>query len=134
MKTVGQMVRWGVSSVGGLVANIALLTLWVDIVGLHPAVAIIPNFVFISAASYLLASHWVFPDGVSPSSLVGHIRQWAGTETAMLAGKVANYIIYLVLLPRIDYRLAWIVGAVATFLVTFSLNKWWWTRRSPSSR
>lgn len=135
MKTLGQMVRWGVSAVGGLIANLLLLTLWVDHIGLHPAVAIFPNFVLISTVSYLVTNHWVFPDGVSPSSLPAHIRQYVGTEAAMLAGKAANYVIYIVLIPVTDYRIAWVIGAVATFLITFGINKWWWSERvkSPSS-
>lgn len=133
MKTLGQMMRWGVSSVGGLVANIALLTVWVDHAGLHPAVAIVPNFVLLSTASYLVTNHWIFPEGVSPSGIREHVTQYAGTEGAMLAGKGANYLVYLALLPVLDYRVAWVVGAVATFLVTFGLNKWWWTARSSGS-
>lgn len=122
------LLRWGVKSVGGLAANVALLTLWVDGVGLSPAVALPINFVFISAASYVVTNEWVFDDGVTPSTWGAHARQWVGTEAAMLAGKGANYLIYLVLLPVTDYRIAWVVGAVATFLLTFGLNRWWWTR------
>lgn len=122
------LVRWGVKSVGGLAANLVLLTLWVDGVGIGPALALPVNFVLISAASYVVTDRWVFADGVTPDSWRAHARQWAGTEAAMLAGKAANYVIYLVLLPFEDYRVAWVVGAVATFLLTYGLNQWWWTR------
>lgn len=123
-----QAVRYGVKAVGGLAANIALLTVWVDYVGLHPAVAIVPNFVIISAAGYAVMNRWVFPGGVTPTTWTGHATQYAGTQAANVGGKLANYLAYLILLPVAEYRLAWIIGAVGTFALTFGLNKWWWER------
>lgn len=125
--------KWGVSSVGGLVANLALLTVWVDGVGIDPVYAVLINFVLISAASYTLANWWIFADGVTPTTATGHAVQWAGMETGMFAGKLANYGIYILLLPITDYRIAWTVGAVVTFAVTFTLNKMWWQRTSQVS-
>lgn len=128
-----QLVRWGVKSVGGLVANLALLTVWVDGLGVHPALALVANFVVISLASYVVTDRWVFADGVTPTGLREHVRQWAGTEAAMLGGKVANYVLYLALLPVVDYRVAWVAGAGATFLLTYGLNKWWWDGRTAAT-
>lgn len=128
-----QILKWGVSSVGGLVANLVLLTVWVDGAGIPPEFAVVINFVLISAGSYALANWWVFADGVSPATARGHAKQWAGMETGMVAGKAANYVIYLALLPVTDYRIAWTVGAVATFGVTYGLNKLWWERSSQAS-
>jgi len=125
-RTLSQAVKWGLKAVGGLAANIALLTFWVDHVGLSPEVAIVPNFVLISAIGYSVTNRWIWPDGVSPSTWVGHARQYGGMQLANLSGKLANYIFYLVLLPIVDYRLAWIVGAIVTFAITFGLNKIWW--------
>jgi len=51
-------------------------------------------------------------------------------QAANLVGKAANYLLYLVFIPLMDYRIAWLAGAVATFLVTLALNKMWWERRS----
>lgn len=123
-----QIIKYACSSVGGLLANLALLTVWVDGAGIPAEYAVFINFVLISAASYGVANFWIFADGVSPSTLRGHAKQWVGMETGMFVGKAANYAIYIVLLPILDYRIAWTVGAVATFAVTFTLNKLWWER------
>lgn len=122
--------KWALKSVGGLLANLALLTVWVDVVGLHPAVAIVPNFVIISIAGYAITDQWIFPDGVSPQSVSEHVRQYVGMQSANIVGKAGNYGIYLIALPVIDYRAAWVLGAGVTFALSFTLNRWWWTRPS----
>lgn len=124
-----QLLKWGLKAIGGLLANVALLTVWVDGAGIHPAVAVILNWVIISVAGYGVANYWIFPDGVTPSTLRGHARQYAGMQLATAGGKGANYAVYLVLLPVTDYRVAWVVGAGVTFSLTFALNKWWWDGR-----
>jgi len=125
-----QLVLWGLKAVGGLAANLLLLTMWVDGAGLDPALAIFPNFVLISAVGYTLSNRYIFQEGVTPTSLWGHVVQFGGMQAANLVGKAANYLLYLVFIPLMDYRIAWLAGAVATFLVTFALNKMWWERRS----
>lgn len=122
--------KWGLKAVAGLAANLLLLTLWVDGLGIPAWLAILPNFVLISLAGYTVANHWIWADGVSPESLRGHARQYAGMQLAMGTGKVANYGLYLVLLPVVDYRLAWVLGAVATFSITFSLNNHLWASKA----
>lgn len=124
---IDRVAKWGLKSVGGLAVNVALLTLWVDYVGLSPALAIIPNFIIISAVGYTVTNHWIFADGVTPTTLRGHATQYTGMQAANLVGKAANYLLYLLLLPLVAYQVAWVVGAVVTFGVTFSLNRWWWT-------
>jgi len=125
------VVKWGVKAGGGLGANLLLLTVWVDIVGLPAWAAIPPNFIIISLAGYALTDRWIWPGGVSPSSWRGHLMQYLGMQAANGVGKAANYALYLVLLPVLDYRLAWVAGAGATFLLTYVLNRYWWTRGSP---
>jgi putative flippase GtrA len=124
------IIKWGLKAAGGLAANIVLLTLWVDAVGLPPSLAIAPNFVLISATGYTVADRWIWPEGVSPTTWRGHARQYVGMQTANMAGKVANYLVYLVLLPVVAYQVAWVVGAVATFMLTFAANRWWWRGRA----
>jgi len=127
-----QAVRWGIRSVGGLLANLALLTFWVDGVGVPAWLAIVPNWVILSTLGYVVTDRWVFAGYGSPDSRLGHVRQFLGSESIMIASKAVNYGIYLGLLSLIDYRLAWVVGAVATFVLTFGGNRWWWAR-SPVS-
>jgi len=120
--------KWFLKSAGGLVANLVLLTLWVDGFNLHPLAAIAINFVVISCAGYVLAMQWIFPDGMQPISVRGHLKQYIGMQLANATGKVGNIIIYAALLPVVDFRLAWLIGAVTTFGLTFGLNKVWWER------
>lgn len=127
-QTIAQALKWFAKSVGGLVANLALLTVWVEYVGLSPAVAVLPNFVIISVVGYSVTNRWIWPNGITPATVRGHVTQYAGMQAANLSGKVANYGVYLVLIPFADYRLAWVIGAGVTFVITFFLNKQWWER------
>lgn len=126
--TITQVGKWFAKSLGGLVANLGLLTVWVEYVGLSPALAIIPNFVIISLAGYTVTNYWIWPDGITPKTVRGHATQYAGMQAANLGGKAANYGVYLVLIPFVDYRVAWVIGAGVTFAITFTLNKKWWER------
>lgn len=125
---IRRMVRWGVKSVGGLVANLLLLTLWVDVVGFAAWWAVGINWILISIGGYLVADNWVFRDGKSATGLVDNVKRYLGMQGVMSTGKAANYVIYLGLLSVVDYRVAWATGAVVTFLVTFVGTRWLWTR------
>jgi putative flippase GtrA len=127
------LLKWGAKALAGLALNIALLTVWVDYVGLSEALAIIPNFLIISALGYVVTNRWIWPEGVTPDTITGHARQYLGMQAANGTGKVANYAIYLVLLSWVPYQLAWVIGAVLTFAVTFALNHWWWSGRTNTS-
>lgn len=126
--------RWAVKSVGGLAANLALLTVWVDGLGLAAWWAIGINWLLISAAGYVVADRWVFRATPSPTGLVAHARQWLGMQSVMAASKLANYLLYLALLPVVDYRLAWAVGAAVTFAGTFLGTRLLWDRPQAISR
>lgn len=128
MKTIHELVKWGLKSIGGLIANLALLTVWVEYVGLNEAIAVIPNFVILSAVGYVVTGKYVFSDGLFPKSIAGHIRQYLGQQIFMIASKLLNYGIYLSLLSLMDYRLAWVVGAMVSFGFTFVMIRWWWQR------
>lgn len=121
-------VRWGVKSVGGLAANLALLTVWVDGLGFAAWWAIGINWVLISLAGYVVTDRWVFGGTPSPAGLVANARRWVGMQSVMGIGKLVNYLVYVLFLPVVDYRVAWVIGAVLTFLATFSGNRWLWSR------
>lgn len=125
-------VRWGVKSVGGLLANLTLLTGWVDGLGLAAWWAVGINWVLISVAGYAVSDQWVFSGAASPADLVSHVRRYVGMQSVMVVGKLGNWLIYVALLGAVDYRLAWTAGAVATFLVTFAGNRWLWVSDTPA--
>lgn len=122
--------RWGVKAVGGLAANLALLTLWVDVVGFAAWWAVALNWVLISAAGYVITDRWVFGTMPSPSGVVANVRRFVGMQTTMGIGKFANWLIYVALLPVFDYRISWAIGAVTTFIVTFAGNRYLWVGSS----
>lgn len=125
---VRRAVRWGIKSVGGLGANLLLLTLWVDVVGFDAWWAVGINWVLVSAVGYFVADNWVFSDGESAAGILGNFKRYLSMQAMMSVGKAANYLIYVGLLPVVDYRVAWSAGAVLTFCITFAGNRWLWIR------
>jgi putative flippase GtrA len=128
--TIREGWRWGVSAVGGLLANLALLTLWVDGVGVPAWAAIGINWLLLSVTHYAVADRWVFAQAASATSVRGHVRQFSGMQAIMTSGKLVNYLLYLGLLRVVDYRIAWTVGAVVVFCWSFGANRKWWARQS----
>jgi|AKVG01.1.fsa_nt_gi putative flippase GtrA len=127
MRLVNQTVRWGIKSVGGLLANLALLTVWVDLVGVPAELAAVINWVLISIIGYVVTDRWVFRESASPMGVVENIKRYAGMQSVMLVSKGLNYVIYLALFwTGVDYRVAWVVGAGIVFVVSFAGNRWLW--------
>jgi putative flippase GtrA len=127
-----RLIRWGVKSVGGLGANLALLTVWVDGLGFAAWWAVGINWALISVAGFVVTDRWVFQTGNSPDTWCGLARRYLGMQGVMTLGKIANWLLYVALLPLVDYRAAWTVGAVATFLGTFAGNRWLWVSDTPA--
>lgn len=125
---LARSVRWGIKSVGGLAANLGLLTVWVEWAGFAAWWAIGINWLLISLGGYLVTDQWVFGETPSPAGLVANARRFVAMQSVMGAGKLVNYLVYVALLPVADYRIAWLVGAALTFLATFSGNRWLWSR------
>lgn len=125
-----EVVRWGAKSAVALGLNVALLTVWVDGVGVPAALAAPLNAVLIPPAMYVVVDRWVFAERGSPDSLRGHAKQFAGMYAANSSAKVGNYLIYLGLveLTPTPYQIAWVVGAVVMFVTSFGLNRELWRR------
>jgi putative flippase GtrA len=71
----------------------------------------------------------VFNDHDSADGWRGHLRRYVAMLTVNNSAKLGNYLIYVVLIQvGLDYRLAWVIGAVAVFLVTFGGNREVWRR------
>lgn len=118
--------RWGVKAVAGLGANLALLALWVEVVGIHPAIAVLINWVLISLAGYAITEKWVFRQREATDS---HVRRYLGLQGVMLGSKAVNYVIYIGLLAAgVPYLLAWVLGAGMSFVLSYSGARSLWTR------
>lgn len=124
-----EVMAWGLKSVGGLVLNLALLTVWVDYVGLAAELAIFPNWLLISLLGYVFTDRVVFPSAESPVGWIAKGRRYIGMQSVMALSKALNYGIYVVLLwVNVEYRIAWVIGAVVTFSISFLGNRRLWTR------
>lgn len=124
--------KWFGKSVAGLVANLLLLTLWVDGLDLSPVVAIPINWALLSVLGYALADQWVFRDFDVPTDWRSHAKRYVSMQSVMGVSKLLNYGIYLTLLSVVDYRVAWVIGAGIVFGLTFLGNRTLWDWSEPA--
>lgn len=129
-----EFVRWGLKSGVGLGINLALLTVWVDGIGIPPQVAIFINWALLSVYGYVVTHRWVFAETKSLSGLRDHARQWLGMQGILAGGKAINYVVYVALIwVGLDYRVGWVLGAVVGLVVSFGGNRRWWARSDGST-
>lgn len=122
-----QLLRYGVTGGTGLLFNLALLAVLVELAGVPATWGPILSTSAAFGLTFLLTERWVFGRFRSPDA-----RTVAGRATAyygvMAAGKLLNYGIYLLLLGwAVPYLLAWVVGSVLVFFGTFAANRYLWT-------
>lgn len=127
MRLLNETVRWGVKSVGGLAANLALLTVWVELAGVPAEYAVALNWLLISVAGYVVTDRWVFQAAETPGGVRANLRRYLGMQSVMALSKGVNYALYLALLwAGVEYHVAWVAGAVVVFVVTFAGNRLLW--------
>lgn len=120
--------RYLAQSVGGLVVGLALLSGWVEVVGIPPSIAVLLNWALLALANCLVLDRWVFP-GDHATTLRGFVTRLVGMQAAMITGKALNYIVYLVFLQvGVWYPAAWVAGAGLSFAVSLALNRRWFAR------
>lgn len=118
--------RWGLKALGGLGANLAMLAAWVELAGLHPAIAVLINWVVLSIIGYTITEKWVFRQRDPTES---HAKRYLGLQGVMVGSKAINYVLYVGLLALgVPYLLAWVLGAGASFLLSYGGAKSLWTR------
>jgi putative flippase GtrA len=120
----------GLKSALALGINVALLTVWVELLSVPAELAAVVNAALIPPFMYVVTDRWVFSDAGSPTSLRGHVKQFAGMYAANSSAKVGNYAIFVVLInfTMVSYQAAWVIGAVVMFVGSFLLNRHWWGR------
>lgn len=128
-----EFIKWGCKSALALGINLALLTVWVDIAGVAPEFAVFINMAAIPPVMYLVTDRWVFSGRASPTSFRGHVKQFVGMYSANGISKAGNYVLYLALIwLSVPYQLAWAIGAIVMFVLSFGLNRRWWAALSES--
>jgi len=70
-QSLRQVVRWGVKSSLALAANVGLLTVWVDGIGVPPEAAVLLNIPLITSVAYVVTDKWVFSGQPSPDTTGG---------------------------------------------------------------
>jgi len=126
-----ELVRYGLKAVAGLIVGLALLTVWVDVAGIPPAIAALLNMVVLGVVGTVVMDRWVFQSSPPATTLRGFLRRLIGAQAAVLSSKGVNYVIYVALLSvAVPYRLAWVGGAVVSFAVSFVLTRGWFRRQS----
>ncbi|QLD84795.1 GtrA family protein [Natronomonas halophila] len=123
-----QLLRYGISSLGGLIFNLLLLSALVEIadVGEIPAAVVSAGIALL--LTFALNQGWVFSQYQAKSKQV-LAKRASFYYIIMIGGKSANIVIYSVLLKlNIWYPLAWVIGSGIVFGVTFLLNRNIWTR------
>lgn len=119
--------KFGLKGVGGLLANLTLLTILVDIAGLPPQWAIFGAWAMLVIPHYLVTERLVFSAFKSPTTTLQHGQRGAMFYGVMWSGKGLNYAIYLALLEvGVLYQLAWAAGSIMAFPWTFGANYWLW--------
>lgn len=122
-----EFLRWGIKSGIGLSINLALLTVWVDGVGIPPELAVFINWALLSVYGYVLTNRWVFEDTKPVVGARAHAKQWLGMQGILAGGKVVNYVAYVVLIHvGVEYRVSWVLGAVLGLAISFGGNRAWW--------
>lgn len=118
------LVKYFVKGVGATLANVALMSVLVELGGLQPAVAAVVSTCGLLTIGYVVMNKWVFDDADTPDS---HLKRGLKYYAVILTGKGVNYAIFVGLLSLgLWYPAAWVVGSGIAFLGTFSGNRYLW--------
>lgn len=125
---VRQGVKFAITGGSGLVANLALLSLLVELTSFPEEYAAIISTGIVLIGSFLLTDYWVFSNIGNDATTTK--QRGVGYFTVMIAGKMANYALYLLFLSLgISYQAAWLIGSIFVFSLTFSTNHLLWREK-----
>lgn len=121
-----QVIRFAVVGGTGLIANILLLVLFVEMLNIAERLAAIYSTLIVLIGGFIATNWWVFT-GVDDNSANTLLKRGSSYYGIMLTSKLVNYGIYSVLISiGVWYPLAWTTGSICVFLATFSLNRLVW--------
>jgi putative flippase GtrA len=127
-KIVVQLTRYGITGAAGLVLNLILLGILIDVIGTDESVAALYSAGFALFVTFVSTERWVFT-AYSQSNNSVFWRRAPMYYVVMSAGKAVNYVIYVVLLSaNVWYPVAWMSGSILVFGITFLLNRLIWKR------
>lgn len=125
-RSVKEVIRFGFVGSAGFILNVLFLTLLVELLSVPEYLAAVISATLVLFGTFIATNEWVFK-AIPAENKGDFIKRGVGYYIIMLTAKSVNYIIYLVLLSiGIWYPVAWIIGSVAVFVGTFSLNRLMW--------
>jgi putative flippase GtrA len=125
---VGQLLRYGMTGGAGLLVNVGLLVVLVDLLQFSPVWSPLVSTGVALTLTLFVTERWVFARYGAEDGRALATRA-PGYYLVMIAGKAANYGIYLLLLATgVPYALAWVIGSAIVFFGTFTANRFVWRR------
>jgi putative flippase GtrA len=122
------VLRFAITGGSGLIINLLLLAVLAEIGSVPQRLAAIVSTGLVLLGGFLLTDNWVFSEASTDKSTV--TDRSLGYFVVMISGKLVNYVLFLVFLSiGVPYLLAWVLGSVLVFLLTFTGNRLFWYHR-----
>lgn len=121
-----EVFRYGLKGGAFVALNITAQILLVESGLLSPPIAAAVSTAAMPLLGYVAMNRFVFPDA---GAVTGwrYLKRFGQYYAVNLLSKVFNYGIFLGLYAiGVWYPLAYLIGAAAVFLATFTINRWLW--------
>lgn len=119
-----KLIKFGITSASGLLINLTILSFLVEIAGVSESIS---GLISMSVAPVLVfpaVNNWVFNADLTSNNIIILIQRFTGYYSSIMLSKAVNYFIYLLLISVGGWYIAsWVVGSIATFLLTYFINK-----------
>jgi len=120
-----ELLRYGLKGGFFVALNIALQVALVESGLLSPPIAAALSTALMPLGGYVVMNRFVFRS--SASGVRGHAKRFVQYSGVILSSKVANYGIFLALFAvGVWYPVAYLLGAIAVFFLTFAVNRRLW--------
>lgn len=118
-----RIIKFGVTSLAGLIVNVSILVLLVEVVRLPEWMGGAISMALTPVLIFPFVNNWVFDSELVDINIVVQLQRFVGYYTSIMASKLVNYVIFIVLITiDVWYPISWAIGSIATFLFTYSVN------------
>jgi putative flippase GtrA len=125
---IKQLIRYGITSSGGLIFNLLLLSALVEVGGLDEIIAAATSAGVTLLLTFTIVQGWVFNQHQAQSRQI-IAKRASMYYIVMIISKIVNIVIYSFLLwLNVWYLVAWIIGSGTVFGGTFIMNRYVWTK------
>lgn len=125
---IKQVIQYGITSSGGLIFNLLLLSALVEMGDLNEIIAAAISTGVTLLFSFTIVQGWVFNQyQVQSRQMIA--KRASMYYIVMSISKIINMAIYSSLVwLNIWYPVAWIIGSGTVFIGTFTMNRYLWTK------